>query len=55
LKEGCIIVASTDKTVKFHEVWGATGKTTDDSSPLGGSPLLEEFEGVEMLGDEVIH
>lgn len=55
LKEGCIIVASTDKTVKFHEVWGATGKTTDDSSPLGGSPLLEEFEGVETLGDEVIH
>lgn len=52
--EGCIIVASSDQTVKFHEVW--TGKKTSISSAcglFGGSDILEGLEGIEK-SDEVI-
>ncbi|KAJ5700083.1 hypothetical protein N7536_003096 [Penicillium majusculum] len=54
-EEGCIIVASSDQTVKFHEVW--TGRRTSTISAcglFGGSDILEGLEGIEKTGGEVI-
>ncbi|KAJ5449159.1 hypothetical protein N7445_003980 [Penicillium cf. griseofulvum] len=54
-EEGCIVVASSDQTVKFHEVW--TGRRTSTSSAyglFGGSDILEGLEGIEKSGGEVI-
>lgn len=54
-EEGCIIVASSDQTVKFHEVWGGPRKRTASASGLlGGSEILEGLEGIEKPGREVI-
>ncbi|KAJ5160827.1 uncharacterized protein N7482_007831 [Penicillium canariense] len=56
MEEGCIIVASSDQTVKFHEVW-AGRRTTIGSAAcglLGGSDILEGMEGIEKSGGEVI-
>ncbi|KAJ5637690.1 hypothetical protein N7490_007569 [Penicillium lividum] len=55
MEEGCIIVASSDQTVQFHEVW--TGRRKSISSAygiLGGSDILEGMEGIEKSGSEVI-
>ncbi|KAJ5720767.1 uncharacterized protein N7483_008701 [Penicillium malachiteum] len=53
--EGCIIVASSDQTVKFHEVWTGRRKSTGSASGLlGGSDILEGIEGIEKSGSEVI-
>jgi len=55
MEEGCIIVASSDQTVKFHEVW--TGRRKSIGSPcglLGGSDILEGIEGIEKSSSEVI-
>lgn len=55
IEEGCIIVASSDQTVKFHEVW--TGRRKSVGSPsglLGGSDILEGIEGIEKSSSEVI-
>lgn len=50
-KEGCIIVASSDKSVKFHEVWAADKKATAGvAGVLGGSPILEFLEGIDREG-----
>jgi WD40 repeat protein len=54
-EEGCIIIASSDQTVKFHEVWA--GRKTSMSSGcglLGGSDILEGLEGIEKSSGEVI-
>ncbi|KAK2797155.1 hypothetical protein FQN51_008800 [Onygenales sp. PD_10] len=54
-EEGCIIVASSDECVKFHEVWSGSRKsTTGTSGQLGGSDILESLEGIEKEGDEII-
>lgn len=53
--EGCIIVASSDQTVKFHEVWTGRRKSTGSASGLlGGSDILEGMEGIEKPSGEVI-
>ncbi|KAI1841815.1 hypothetical protein JX265_009424 [Neoarthrinium moseri] len=52
--EGCLIVASSDKSVKFHEVWGTgRGKTITGTGPgiLGGSDIIEMAEGIDKEGD----
>lgn len=50
-KEGCIIVASSDKSVKFHEVWAADKRgTAGVAGVLGGSPILEFLEGIDREG-----
>ena len=57
LEEGCIVVASSDQTVKFHEVWSGPPKrrtATVASGLLGGSGILEELEGIENPGKEII-
>lgn len=51
-QEGCIIVASSDKSVKFHEVWSSERKATvGGSGTLGGSDILEALEGIDKEGD----
>ncbi|KAJ5101644.1 hypothetical protein NUU61_003866 [Penicillium alfredii] len=55
MEEGCIIVASSDQTVKFHEVWTGRRKSTGSACGLlGGSDILESLEGIEKFGSEVI-
>ncbi|KAK4236449.1 WD40-repeat-containing domain protein [Achaetomium macrosporum] len=51
--EGCIMVASSDKSVKFHEVW-ATGSKAMSVGPgvLGGSAILEFLEDIDR--DEMV-
>jgi len=52
-EEGCIVVACSDESVKFHEVWsGASKETGGHVGLLGGSKILEGLEGIE--GGEVI-
>jgi hypothetical protein len=53
-KEGCIMVASSDKSVKFHEVWAADRKgTAGTAGVLGGSPILEFLEGIDREGEVI--
>jgi meiosis-specific APC/C activator protein AMA1 len=53
--EGCIVVASSDESVKFHEVWIAERKATTgmDSGVLAGSDILEMSEGIDKEGDVI--
>lgn len=54
-EEGCLVVACSDESVKFHEVWsGASKSTQSDAGFLGGSSILESLEGIEIEGREVI-
>lgn len=52
--DGCIVVAASDQTVKFHEVWEAGSKTA-----LGlpgyfrGSDILEGLEGINKEGEVI--
>lgn len=53
-REGCLIIASSDESVKFQEVWGTGhGKTTSGLGPgmLGGSDIIEMGEGIDKEGD----
>lgn len=56
MEEGCIIVASSDQTVKFHEVWTGRRMSTGSAACglFGGSDILEGMEGIEKSGSEVI-
>lgn len=54
-EEGCIVVASSDESVKFHEIWTGSRKSTGGSAGLlGGSDILESLEGIDKEGKEVI-
>ncbi|KAF5252769.1 hypothetical protein FANTH_2294 [Fusarium anthophilum] len=53
-KEGCIIVASSDKSIKFHEVWSRErGVTVGATGILAGSDILEGLEGIDKEGDVI--
>jgi meiosis-specific APC/C activator protein AMA1 len=53
-QEGCIVVASSDESVKFHEVWSAGQKSTAGGEGLlGGSDILEGLEGIDKEGDVI--
>ncbi|CZR52594.1 related to meiosis-specific APC/C activator protein AMA1 [Phialocephala subalpina] len=53
-KEGCIVVASSDESVKFHEVWTASQKeTAGGEGLLGGSDILEALEGIDKEGEVI--
>ncbi|KAI1260811.1 WD40 repeat-like protein [Xylariaceae sp. FL1019] len=52
--EGCIVVASSDESVKFHEIWLAGRKATAlGSGVLAGSDILEMEEGIDKEGDVI--
>jgi meiosis-specific APC/C activator protein AMA1 len=51
-QEGCIVVAASDESVKFHEVWSADRKATvGGEGMLGGSDILEGLEGIDKEGE----
>lgn len=50
--EGCVVVAASNESVRFHEVWGAEGRATaSGAGMLGGSDILEGLEGIDKEGD----
>ncbi|KAK4455083.1 WD40-repeat-containing domain protein [Podospora aff. communis PSN243] len=53
--EGCIVVASSDKSVKFHEVWTTADNqaTPGGVGMLGGSDILESLEGIDRDTDGI--
>ncbi|PSR97335.1 hypothetical protein BD289DRAFT_459027 [Coniella lustricola] len=52
--EGCIVVAASDESIKFHEVWsGGKKATVGGAGLLGGSDILEDLEGIEKEGDTI--
>lgn len=56
-EEGCIVVASSDQSVKFHEVW--SGHSTSMGARTGGlawSSILESEEGgdIDFGGRDII-
>lgn len=54
-EEGCIVVACSDESVKFHEVWsGARKATGSHMGLLGGSAILEGLAGIEKEGANTI-
>ncbi|PHH76449.1 hypothetical protein CDD80_1532 [Ophiocordyceps camponoti-rufipedis] len=52
--DGCIVVASSDETLKFHELWplGQTA-TMGRSGMLGGSDILDDLDGIIKDGDVI--
>ncbi|OXV09116.1 hypothetical protein Egran_03125 [Elaphomyces granulatus] len=53
--EGCLIIASSDGSIRFHEVWRGSGKNAVRlCGLLGGSDILEGLEGIETDGREII-
>ncbi|KAM0549096.1 hypothetical protein ACHAPJ_009551 [Fusarium lateritium] len=53
-QEGCIMVASSDKSIKFHEVWSREkGATVGATGILAGSNILEGLEGIDKEGDVI--
>ncbi|KAI9855049.1 MAG: hypothetical protein M1824_006423 [Vezdaea acicularis] len=54
-EEGCLVVAGSDQSIKFHEVWADHRKSIGGSKGLlGGSDILEALEGFDKEGHEVI-
>ncbi|KAI9832469.1 MAG: hypothetical protein M1826_001793 [Phylliscum demangeonii] len=54
-EEGCIIVAGSDRSLKFHEVWSRPKAGLGGvSGLLGGSPILESLHGIERPSADVI-
>ena len=54
-EEGCIVVACSDESVKFHEIWSGSSRATQGHAGLlGGSSILEGLEGIEGDGSQVI-
>ena len=52
--EGCIVVAGSDRVVRFYEVWSATRKATvGKPGMLVGSDILEGLEGMDKEGDVI--
>lgn len=61
--EGCLVIATSDASIKFHEVWsegprGAVGGSSRVGvglgGSLGGSDILEAIHGVEKEGGQII-
>ncbi|PTB70105.1 WD40 repeat-like protein [Trichoderma citrinoviride] len=53
-REGCIVVASSDRSVKFHEIWCNEGKILGrGKGMLGGSGILDSLEGIDNEGDVI--
>lgn len=52
--EGCIVVATSDTSIKFHEVWSQERRKAKPLGPLGGSEILEELHGAQRQGWDVI-
>jgi len=54
-EEGCIAVATSDASIKFHEVWAEERKSVGSKGGLlGGSDILESLHGIDKEQPEVI-
>ncbi|KAK0870525.1 hypothetical protein LTR87_013271 [Friedmanniomyces endolithicus] len=45
--DGCLVVATSDASIKFHEVWADEAVLGDWQGTLGGSQILEGVLGME--------
>jgi meiosis-specific APC/C activator protein AMA1 len=65
--EGCLVIAASDSSIKFHEVWSEDPISCRIGGPsshvglgvglggsLGGSDILEALHGIEKEGGQVI-
>lgn len=51
-KEGCIVIACSDESIKFQEIWaGDTSGLGETSGVFGGSQILESLHGVDTIGN----
>ncbi|KAK4555518.1 hypothetical protein LTR86_007270 [Recurvomyces mirabilis] len=48
-KEGCLVVATSDASIKFHEIWADT-PCDGERGTLGGSSILEGMLDLERSG-----
>ncbi|KAF2497766.1 WD40 repeat-like protein [Lophium mytilinum] len=49
-QEGTLIIAGSDRTIRFHEIWAERRKGKKGKKPmglLGGSEILEDMAGIE--------
>ena len=54
-EEGCIVVATSGASIKFHEVWSEARKATSPrKGTLGGSDILELLHGIEKDDADII-
>ncbi|KAF1809097.1 WD40 repeat-like protein, partial [Eremomyces bilateralis CBS 781.70] len=57
-REGCLVIATSDASIKFHEVWSEQRRKSSISQPnlglLGGSAILESLHGVDNDEGDVI-
>ena len=55
-EEGCLVVATSDCSIKFHEVWAEErrGSVVGRGGLLGGSDILESLHDIDKEGTEVI-
>ncbi|KAF2089904.1 WD40 repeat-like protein [Saccharata proteae CBS 121410] len=53
--EGCVVVATSDASIKFHEIWTEDSRRRrSGGGPLGSSDILEGLHGIEKEGSSVI-
>ena len=55
-EEGCLVVATSDCSIKFHEVWAEErrGSVVGRGGLLGGSDILDSLHGIDKDGEAVI-
>ncbi|EJP60747.1 Chitinase II [Beauveria bassiana ARSEF 2860] len=52
--DGCIVIAASDQTLKFHEVWEAgSKKALGLPGYFGSSDILESLEGINKEGEVI--
>ena len=53
-QDGCLVVAGSDNSVKFHEVWSNEKKSTiGGPGTLAGSDILESLKGIDKEGEVI--
>lgn len=53
-QQGCLVVAASDNSVKFHEVWSnEKRRTIGGPGTLAGSDILESLEGIDKEGEVI--
>jgi WD40 repeat protein len=51
-EEGCLVVATSDCSIKFHEIWAEEKRATaSKGGMLGGSDILEALHGIDKPGE----
>lgn len=51
-RNGCIAVATSDQSIKFHELWDSPLRSAvGGAGMLAGSDVLESLEGIHKEGD----